>query len=94
MRTTLSMDEQLLREAKSRAAISGVTLSAFIEQSVREKLARFKEISDNDRRPLLVFHKTGGVMPGINLDKTSELLSQMDEWDAADRRERDNLRSP
>ncbi|NJN52832.1 MAG: ribbon-helix-helix protein, CopG family, partial [Gammaproteobacteria bacterium] len=40
MRTTIRLDEKLLKEAKRQAAESGMTLTAIIEESLRERLAR------------------------------------------------------
>lgn len=40
MRTTIRLDEKLLKEAKRQAAESGMTLTAIIEDSLRERLAR------------------------------------------------------
>jgi hypothetical protein len=92
MRTTLSIDQKLLREAKSTAAKSGETLSGFVEDAVREKLARAREISLHDRRPLMVIPKAGGLQPGVELDNNAKLADMMDEWDAFDRRQRSDLR--
>ena len=91
VRTTITIDDELLHKAKIIAAKRGVSLKDIIEEGLREVILRDSQQSD-DRRPLLFFPKTGGVMPGINLDKTSELLDKLDEWDAADRRRRSELR--
>lgn len=39
MRTTLSINDELLRRAKARAAAEGVTLGHYVESAVREHLA-------------------------------------------------------
>ncbi len=85
MRTTISIDQGLLRRAKSISAANGETLSALIEDALRERLERVAPDAKGDHRPLLVIHKEGGVHPGINLDKTSELLGMLDELDASNR---------
>jgi len=38
MRTTLNLNDELMRKAKKAAAESGVTLTSFIEDAVREAL--------------------------------------------------------
>ena len=38
MKTTLNLDDELLREAKRRAAEEGVTLTRFFEDALRERL--------------------------------------------------------
>lgn len=94
MRTTLTIDNDLLREAKVIAAKRGDSLKKVVEQGIREVIRMEQDRADQEHRPPLVIHKTGGLMPGINLDKTSELLDLMDEWDEADRRQRADLRGP
>lgn len=39
MKTTLDLDARLLREAKKRAASSGMTLKAFVEDALRARMA-------------------------------------------------------
>ena len=48
MRTTIRLDDDLLVEAKQRAARSGLTLTAVIEQALRE--------NRRDQWPLIVVH--------------------------------------
>ena len=38
MKTTLNLNERILRQAKGRAAQDGVTLTRFVEDALREKL--------------------------------------------------------
>ncbi len=38
MKTTLNLDDQVLRHAKERAARDGVTLTRFVENALRAKL--------------------------------------------------------
>lgn len=38
MKTTLNLNDQVLRQAKGRAAQDGVTLTKFVEDALREKL--------------------------------------------------------
>ena len=40
MRTTIRLGDALLREAERDASRSGMTLTAFIEESLRQRLAR------------------------------------------------------
>ena len=74
------------------AAARGTSLSTIVEEAVRENLARKDRASTY--RPPLTSQKTGGTLPGIDINKTSELLALMDEWDAADRRQRPDQRLP
>lgn len=79
MRTTIRLSDDLLRRAKARAATEGRTLNAVIEQAVRMWLQP-KPLA-TERPPIPVSTKLGGLMPGMNLDKTSELLDMLDAED-------------
>ena len=46
MKTTLNLDDRILRQAKGRAVQDGVTLTKFVEDALREKL-----MTDHHRRP-------------------------------------------
>jgi hypothetical protein len=86
MRTTVDIDEHLLREAKKTAAARGVTLASVIEDSLREAFAR--RPSASERRPIK-FHTVAGTgtFPGVDISNSAELLELMDQdRNAADRR--------
>jgi len=79
MRTTIRLPDDLLRQAKTRAATEGRTLNAVIEQAVRVWLQ--PALARVERPPIPVSTRLGGLLPGINLDKTSELLDMLDAED-------------
>lgn len=80
MRTTIRLDDTLLAEAKQRAARGGITLTAIIEQALRESFSRREERPD--RRPVkLPVWGRGGVMPGVDLDNSASLLELMERED-------------
>lgn len=83
MRTTVRLDEQLMREAKALAAAEGTTFTALIDESLRERIARSREGSTHGYTKLPVFHGTGireGLDPEIFLDN-SRLADALDEFD-------------
>jgi len=81
MRTTIRLDDDLLREARKLAARSGRTLTAVIEDALRESLARRKKARDPE--PVRLIHSgVGGLQPGVDLDHTAELLDVMEQSDA------------
>jgi hypothetical protein len=82
MRTTIRLDDRLLAEAKKRAAEKGTTLTALIEDSLREALARRARPVQRKRLRMITFGE-GGLQPGIDLDDTSSLLDRMDGLDGA-----------
>ena len=73
MRITIRLDEKLLKEAKRQAAASGMTLTAIIEESLRERLARGKA-QRTAREPVrLPTSGEGGLRAGIDLDDSAAL---------------------
>ena len=48
MQTTLRIDDKLYREAKAEAARAGITLTRFIEEALRQRIAQSS--SDNPAR--------------------------------------------
>jgi len=81
MRTTFRLDEHLLREAKRVAAESSRTLTAVVEDALREMLARRKQSAKRPHKPLPTFG-LGGLMPGVDLDDSAGLRDIMDEEDS------------
>jgi hypothetical protein len=78
MRTTVRLDEKLLKEVKRHAAESGMTLTAVIEQSLRERLARKSASSKTRTNVRLHAVGKGGLHPGIDLDDSASLLDAME----------------
>ena len=83
MRTTIRMDDDLLRRAKEHAARTGTTLTRVIEDAVRRLLARRRvnQVREPVRLPTFCGE---GLQPGIDLDDTAALVELMDERDASD----------
>lgn len=80
MRTTLRIDDQLLRAAKKAAAESGRTLTAVIEDALRQSLANGKRSAKTPRFKLPTLH-LGETMPGVDLDNSAALLELMEQGD-------------
>jgi hypothetical protein len=77
MRTTIRIDEELLREAKQLAARSGKSLTALIEDALRESLAHQRRASPRGAVRLITVGGSG-LRPGVDLDDTASLLDMMD----------------
>lgn len=77
MRTTIRIDDELLAEARIRAAKSGRTLNSVVEDALREAFAR-RDASDVERPELPVF-RGSRLMPGVDLDDTAALLELMEQ---------------
>lgn len=77
MRTTIRLDDQLLQQAKEYAARSGRTLTAVIEDALRELFARHKD--HDEKLPVKLTVVSGqGLQPGVDLDDSAALLELMD----------------
>lgn len=76
-RTTVRLDEQLLRDAKMLAAETGRTLTSVIEDALRETLARRASPAQDKHWEFPTFGM-GGLMPGVDLDNSAALLDIME----------------
>lgn len=77
MRTTIRLDEDLLRRAKELAARTDRTLTAVIEDALREVIARVDEGDEGGPFRFPTF-EGGGPLPGIDLDDNAGLLDVME----------------
>jgi len=76
MRTTVRLDEHLLAR-QAYAAASGKTLTAVLEDALREALARRN--TKIRRKPVrLRTCGGGGVRPGVDIDDSASLLELME----------------
>ena len=82
MRTTIRLDDELLAQAKQLAAQSGRTLTAVIEDALREALARRQQAQKRPRVRLPTFAGQG-LLPGVDLDDSASLLDLMEGTDVA-----------
>ncbi|HSO55232.1 MAG TPA: type II toxin-antitoxin system VapB family antitoxin [Actinomycetes bacterium] len=77
MRTTIYIDDALLAEAKQVAARTGRSLTAVVEDALRESLHRRAHTAD--RAVELPVFGEGGVQPGVDLDDSAALLDLMED---------------
>jgi len=78
MRTTIRIKDDLLKRAKKRAAEEGRTLTSLIEEALALAVAKPKA-SRRGRVELPVSKASGGVLPGIDLNRSSDLEEVMNE---------------
>ena len=76
MRTTIRIKDHLFEQAKKRAAEEGRTLTSLIEDSLTLILTKPKA---GKRKPVVlpVSKSSGGVLPGIDLNRSSDLEEVM-----------------
>lgn len=76
MRTTIRLNDDLLKRAKKRAAAEGRTLTSLVEDGLVLVLSKTK--ARHPRRiELPVSKATGGVLPGVDLNRSSDLEEVM-----------------
>ncbi len=83
MRTTVSIDDELLAAAKARAQSRGVSLGAVLDAALRRELTRPGTVTP---RAVPVFRGGTGPRPGIDLTSNRSLHEALDEGIALDRR--------
>ncbi len=76
MRTTIRLDDALLREAKAKAARAGRSLNDFIADAVRLAVRATARAGTTPEIP--VFKGGRGVRAGVNLDSNAALLDLME----------------
>jgi hypothetical protein len=76
MRTTISINDDLLKRAKKHAADEGRTLTSLVEEGLMLTLSKPKE-SRRRSIELPVSKATGGVLPGVDLNRSSDLEEVM-----------------
>lgn len=77
MRTTVTIDDGLLRRAKEQAAASGRSLSEIVEEALRASFAR-PSASAEPFRLALVTAGSGGVRAGLDLSDNAAVRDVID----------------
>lgn len=76
MRTTLNIDDELMRAVKGRAAERGLTITEIIEEALRESLYREKQ----RRKPYRLHwvRVKGRLQPGVDLTDRDSLYDLLE----------------
>ena len=77
MRTTIRLPDNLLSRARKKAAEEGRTLTSLIEEALRNALAEPKP-ARRTRVRLPICKASGGTLPGVDLNRSSDLLDLME----------------
>ena len=75
-RTTVRLEPRLLKDAKRYALERNKTLTAVIEEALRDKLCEKEKVEPEPF--VLVTHDGGGTQPGVDLSNNSMLQDIMD----------------
>ena len=76
MRTTIRLREDLLKRAKKRAAGEHRTLISLVEEGIALVLVRPAK-KRRDRIKVPVSRPSGGVLPGVDLNRSTDLEALM-----------------
>jgi hypothetical protein len=76
MRTTVRIKDELLKRAKKKANDEGRTLTSLIEDGLTLILAE-RKAGSSKRVHLPVSKATGGVLPGVDLNRSCDLEEVM-----------------
>ena len=82
MRTTIRINDELYREVKAKAARSGRTVAAVLEDAVRRGLAPSERRAGGRYRVHAT--GTGGLRPGVDLSSNTAVAEVMDEGTSVD----------
>jgi hypothetical protein len=77
MRTTVTIDDEVFRTAKRRAADEGRTLSDLITEALRARLAQRPGKDQKPYEP--VTFGEGGPLPGIDITNNAAVRDAMDD---------------
>ena len=72
MKITLNLNDALLMRARKRASDEGRTLTSLIEEGLTLVLSS-PVVEQRGRVELPVSKATGGVLPGVDLNRSSDL---------------------
>ena len=76
MKTTLNLNEQVLRQAKGRAARDGITLTRFVEDALRARLSAGRDTKAPFRLRLETV--TGDGSPNVDIADRNALYEVID----------------
>jgi hypothetical protein len=77
-RTSVRLPQDLLKQAKLKAAAEGRTLTSLIAEGLRLVIAENRKVTKPKRLVMRVSEATGGAMPGLDLDDLPA-LQEMDD---------------
>ena len=72
------MKDDLLQKAKIEAAKNKISLTAYIEEAIEQKLYSTETLGEVVNDFQIITYGNGGVLPGVDLDDSSDLLDQME----------------
>ena len=78
MRTTISLDEALLKKARRVALDRGISFNELVVTALRVELSRIPKLQRKEKIALPTF-RGHGLRPGVDLDDSASLEDIMNE---------------
>ena len=78
MRTTVRLDDALMRRAKNEAAKRGETFTSLVEKGLRLVLAQPVKRAERVTVRLPVCKRGGGTLPGVDISNSADILDRME----------------
>jgi post-segregation antitoxin (ccd killing protein) len=78
MKTTVHIDDDLLKEARKEAFASNITISTVVEKALQEFFNKRKTAAPSREKVELITFKGRGLKPKVNLDDSAALLDLME----------------
>lgn len=78
MRTTLALSDDVLSQAKERAASQNLSLARYVETVLRQQLAESVQEASPEHRPLKTF-SGDGLRSSVDLNDSAALANLLDE---------------
>ena len=78
MRNLIRLDDELLAEVEVYAIRFGKTMTAVIEDALREMLAHRQMVDRGSKLVRLTTVSGNGLQPGVNLDNSAAVLTLME----------------
>jgi len=75
MKTTLNLDDQVMKNAKARAARDGITFTALVEDAIRAKLLQDPHAIKYQFKPNII---TGNKPPNVDISERDALYEVID----------------
>jgi len=75
MKTTLNLDDQVMKNAKARAARDGITFTALVEDAIRAKLLQDPHTVKYQFKPNII---TGNKPPNVDISERDALYEVID----------------
>ena len=78
MRTTIDIDDAVMRKLKRVAADAGMSLRAVVEDALRSELSRRSFHAEASEKQQVITFRGKGTLRSVDLDNNADLLDLME----------------